>query len=367
MGKLDDAISKYGGSDEKYKNLLKQHIRDGMGYSNYMSRIGAEASGPASIGDVKGLSPAGIKSRIASRFGDQDQNINSLRGMAGAIDTAAGGIAANQIAEGKAAAAAKKNAMGLENNVAFEPKSQLDQQILSYMQNPKNADGSVKSLQQFESELNDYYSDPKYMQSGPKSDQPYQVHSAEEIKKTIQERLPQDFIGNEDKYHFMAQGYSQKQAEELQGGLRYDTMSEPEKLIYQVQNPQMAKMLDEGGVNKELLSDIGTTTNPDTGETIPKYTFDELKEKYPNVEVTTLKEMVKPVEKKSIQKNIDEFYLDNRDAMEELKKEKVEKGGGISGIMKSDTYKEFKTQMEMQYGSVFTSSEIDQMIYNTIS
>jgi len=147
---LEQAISKYSDGDSAYANKLKQHIRDGMGYSNYMSKLGKETAAPASIGDIKGLSPQGIRERMSSRFGMQNQNVNTLTNIAGAFDTAAGQIATDQISKARAAASARQNAMGFENGVLFQPKDQLDTDLLKTLQNPYNTDGSVKSLQQIQ-------------------------------------------------------------------------------------------------------------------------------------------------------------------------------------------------------------------------
>src|SRR3990167_9055120 len=100
---IDQMIGRYGGADEAYKLKLRTNIRNMFGYSNYMSKFGQETASPASIGDVSGLSPAGVNARIQSRFGTQDQNINALQGAAGAIDTAAGSIADRLAAKSRAA------------------------------------------------------------------------------------------------------------------------------------------------------------------------------------------------------------------------------------------------------------------------
>jgi hypothetical protein len=370
---VDQAIAKYSGGDDAYANKLKAHMRDAMGYSNYINRMNQETSAPASLGDIKGLSPAGINARISSRFGQQNNTVNTLGQIAGGIDTAAGSLASAQVAREHSGSTAAGNAEGFTNGVAFSPKNSLEEKILSYMQNPKNPDGSVKSLQQFEAELNTPYSKIDGVGSFDANGDPI---SADVIKKAIDSRVPKDFIGNEDKYHWMAQGYSTKQADALQGGLKYDTMSAPEKLIFQVKNPVMAKALDEGTVDKGLINDLGTTTDPKTGETIPKFTFDQLKEKYPNTPDTTLKSFADPVMKKSLQDDAQKFYKENEGDIYGIihtnpsDKFKTSSGGeadgGYSGLMASKTYKEFKNKLSMIYTN-FSSQEIDQIIYNTIT
>lgn len=193
---IDSAISRYASGDDAYANKLKMHIRDAMGYSNYMSRLGQETASPAAIGDIKGLSPAGIQARISSRFGQQDTRVAALGAMAGGIDTAAGSIADSLAAKNKAA---DKNRY--DTSFVFQPTNPVEAEILKYSQNPYNEDGSTKSLQQFESELNSNFG----QQDG---------YSPEDVKKMIVDKLPADYIGKERFYKYRFQGFSEKAATE---------------------------------------------------------------------------------------------------------------------------------------------------------
>jgi hypothetical protein len=370
---VDQAIAKYSGGDDAYANKLKLHMRDAMGYSNYITRLGQETAAPASIGDIKGLSPAGIKERISSRFGQQDERVNALGQMAGGIDSVAGNLANAQVSRERSGSGSSSTADGFDNGITFTPKNLLEQKILSYMQNPKNPDGSIKSLQQFEAELNTPYTTIDGVGTFDANGDPI---SADEIKKAIDSRVPKDFIGNEDKYHWMAQGYSSKQADALKGGLVYDTMSAPEKVIFQTKNPVMAKALDSGEVNAGLIEDLGTVVDQKTGETVPKLTFDQLKEKYPDTPAATLKSFADPVMRKSLQDDAMQFYKENEGDIYGIINTKpteifktssgVEADGGYSGFMASKTYKEFKNKLSMVYTN-FSDQEIDQIIYNTIT
>lgn len=372
---IEQMISKYSGGDDAYANKLKKHMRDAFGYSNYMARLGEEAARPAAIGSVKGLSPQGIKERISTRFNMQDENIRTLSQIAGGIDTAAGQLAAEQIARAKAAASSRGNAMGFDNGVTFSPKNQIELEILKYMQNPKNADGSVKSLQQFEAEMNQKFAPVVDANGNPVgADKPYDlgngniiaqdVLDASQIKKAIENKVPKDFIGSEDKYSLMAQGYSSKQADELAGALRYDVMSGPEKLIYETKNPVMSKKLQSGSVSAELINDIGTTFDEKTGQTIPKYTFDQLREKYPAVPETDLKALVTPVERQSMQDDINQWLNKYKSSAVEMLNNPDE---GLTALQKDKDYIELTKRLEMTYGSVFTAREIEQMIFNSLS
>lgn len=357
---LEQAIQKYSGGDIAYQNKLKEHIRNGLGYSNYMSRLGQETSAPASIGDIKGLSPQGIRERMSSRFGMQNQNVNTLQNIAGAFDTAAGNIANEQIAHSKAGG----STTGFDNGIAFRPTNPLQQDILAYMQKPKNPNGTMKSLQQFESEMN-----AKWAQNRDPNVTSMYAYDSNSIKNEIQSKIPNDFIGQEDKYSLMSQGYSAKQAKALQGALNYDTMSEPEKLIFETQNPTIAKSLQEGKMSKELIQDIGTTTDPKTGQTVPKYTFDQLVEKYPNIPAADIKSIITPVERNSLMDDVTQWLSDKKDAVKVMidPSYKDDKGNmGYSAFMSDPKYKQLKDKLSLEYGSVFSDRELDQLIYNTI-
>ena len=358
---LDQAIEKYGGSDEVYKLKLKQHIREGMGYSNYINELNTASGKPLSLNLKGNITPGGVKSLVGGSMDIKNQDVSTLQKMASGIDATAGDLAAQQAAREKEAARARAEAEGFENGVAFQPKDELDKKILEYMQNPKNPDGSVKSLQQFESEINTEFSKNMFTPDGQALSGIRPDYGLEEVKNRIAERVPKDFIGSEDKYHMMAQGFSKKQAEANIGALRYDTMTAPEKVVYEIQHPEMAKKLQTEGVNKGLIQDIGMKTDPQTGQQVPKYTIEELRAKYPNVAEATLKEMVAPVEKKALTDDISQFYTGQE---KEIRK-KIDEDG-YNEFMKTPEYDKLKTTLSMEYGQVFSDREIDQMIYNTI-
>lgn len=212
MGTLDDAIAKYGGADEAYKLKLKKGIRDTLGYQNYMSRLGDATANPAAIGDIKGLSPAGINARISSRFNNQNADINALQSNAGAVDAAAESIASKLASKNKEA-----DKYRYDSSFVFEPKDELDQKILDYSRNPRNEDGSIKSLQQFESELNSEYGQGMFSADGttatPGATPKYNI---QDVKDRIVERLPNDYIGKESAYAYRFNGMNEKQAAEEQ-------------------------------------------------------------------------------------------------------------------------------------------------------
>ena len=174
---------------------------------------------------------------------------------------------------------------------------------------------------------------------------------------------------DEDKYSWMAQGYSAKQAESLQGGLMYDQMSPQEQLVFKTKNPMIAKALDEGTVSKELLGDLSTTTDPKTGQTVPKYTYDQLVEKYPNTPPADIKALIVPAERNSMTDDVNQWLSDKKEAVATMidDKYKDDKGNlGYSAFMADPKYKQLVDKLTLEYGSVFSSKEIEQVIYNSV-
>lgn len=192
---IDQAIQKYGGSDEIYKNKLKEGIRDSLGYSNYISKLGKETSAPAPAPEMKGnILPAGVLAGQEAGYSMQNQRINTLQSVTGAIDTAAGSIASALAAKNKAA---DKNKY--DTSFVYQPTNPVEQRILDHAQNPYNDDGSLKSLQQLESELNNEFG----QQEG---------YSPEDIQKMIVDKIPADYMGKERIFKYRFQGMSEEQA-----------------------------------------------------------------------------------------------------------------------------------------------------------
>lgn len=216
---IDQMVQKYGGADEAYKQKLKEHIRDAFGYSNYRDQLDRELSGPASIGSVKGLSPNGINARINTRFGMQDTRVSGLQKAAGTIDSAAATLSERLAAKNKAADKYK-----YDTSFIFEPHDALDQKILDYARNPRNEDGSVKTVDQFEKELQkEYGSSVTIDQSQPVVSDPRMAgqnpdgqFSAKDIQDRVVQHLPADFSGKELNYSYRFQGMTEKQAAEEQ-------------------------------------------------------------------------------------------------------------------------------------------------------
>ena len=70
---IQQAVDKFGGADEAYKNKLKGHIRNAMGYSNEMTRLKGAINAPVEMGDIEGLDPAALARRRSGKEAIQKQ------------------------------------------------------------------------------------------------------------------------------------------------------------------------------------------------------------------------------------------------------------------------------------------------------
>ena len=420
---LEQNIAKFGGEDAAYKQKLTSHFRDLLGYSNYRGKRDKALGKSIDLSTMKGdITPAGVKSLVGSAIGMKQDKVDMYEEQAGEVDKAGAMLAAEQIAREKEAAAkararaaAARNKVGLENGVAFTPTSALDMKIMGHMQQPgiTGPEGRTKSLQEFEAELNAYYGDPKNMVTDAKTTEPYRVWTSEEISDRINELIPGDYIGNEDKYYLMSQGYSEKQAVSHQGAWRYASgqMSEPEQQMFKLQNVQMAKALDTQANFAEALKDIHAQEefkDPETGEmrAAPKYTYSQLVERFPDMttqELTALKREAVPVYRNSAF----DFVNEQLDKKQEVEKswlaldpkrsklhnlmpgrvnhpdDKVEVSqqtllrrvflgedpdheAGMNGVVKTNLYQEMKKVLEADYGDILTPDEITRILMVTM-
>lgn len=219
---IQQAIDQYGGEDEAYKNKLKGHIREAMGYSNFVTQLKGAVNAPIDVGNIEDLDPAAIARRRQSEQGMQEQKVQSLESNVQKIDSAADVLASGQVSREKKEA----DKYRYDTNFTYNPVDELDQKILEYAQNPYNEDGSIKSLQQFESELREQYKptpttervDNMTLTGEPQL--PFEFgeepgkYSYDDIKNRIVERLPGDYIGKENIYAYRFQGFDEKSATE---------------------------------------------------------------------------------------------------------------------------------------------------------
>lgn len=357
--RLEEGLTKYGGEDEAYRQTLKKHLKGVLGFSNYVSRLN-EVSGKAIGPNLKGnITPGGVKALVAGEQQMQADEIGDLKRIAGAVEGQADVMATDQQAREKKAA---------EASLAFKPNDWVDEEILKFMQNPVNPDGSKKTLQQFKEEI----LGKQGAVYGEKWNEESAAQFAPQIEARIASRVPKDFEANSDTYRYRAMGYSKSEAEDMAQYSRYadGSMSPAEKAVYEVVNPTSAERAKSIAANKGLLQDIQVKVDPKTGESTPQFTYDELRKKYPNVEESQLKDLVRPVESQSLQSDID-YLLNSKGSgkktnLEELQKVLKDPNGGYLGVTEQGRYKEMRLKLKNEYGSIFTDQEIDQMLYNKI-
>ena len=377
--KLEQSIGKYGGEDEAYKLKLKTGIRESLGYSNYVSQRKQAAGEDLDLSLLKGdITPGGVKEIVGGAIGMKDDNVDTLDKMVSATDTAADQLATAQAAREKTAAEAARNKIGLDNGVAFSASNPMESMVKDFMQNPKNPDGSMKSVQQLEAEMNASLG----MQEG---------YSPEDIKKTLDERLPSDYMGNEDKYFMMSMGFSEKQAIDNAGALRYDQMNDAEKIVFELQSPKMANYLSSQEEKSSLQSLIKDATETTTEEmdgrkvSSPKYTFQELVGRHPELTAAEVKRLAIQPYKADLNSSIEEslgevvgqkskgFMKGDEDEtlMDQLRSvynKEIEDypEGGIVSVKKSPMYQELKAKLEGLYAGTFSSAEVEDFLFNNI-
>ena len=236
-------------------------------------------------------------------------------------------------------------------------------------------------------------------------------YSPEEINQRIAEKLPKDFIQNQDKYTMMLRGMSQKQAETYSGFTKLPSLAadDPRKLVYETLHPEMAKFIEDqtnftGAIRDSVAVD--TAKDPETGEVVtkPKYTFSQLQEKYPSISKADLQGMAGSIYKNDMQNMIDEeltaakgtktdeilgmswLAKDSEVSMSDMLKSIYNKEtpsttlpkeatdaqksnalrGGYDAIKDTNFYTELKIKAENNYGDIFTPGEIERMIYENI-
>lgn len=344
MSIIDDAIAKYSSGDEAYALKLKKGIRESMGYSNYMSRIGEEASAPAEAPvSMKGknLTPQAIAAGQQAGFNIQNRNINSLERIAGAMDTAAGSLASEQVSREKKAR---------ENPTIFESKDWLDDEMKKFMlDRPKNDDGTEKTVDQFREELLGKSGDTY----GAKWQSPDTDKFKADIDARINQRIPKDIGEKRAYYQALAAGETKAVADDIQDRDDYvnNKMTSGQKVVYELLNPNVKDNLVDP-------NDVATIKD-DQGGVSPKLPFEELKKKYPKADEGILK---KPY-RDSLVDDANMWYKENKAGVDEL----LGEPNGFADVMNDDSYKKLKSVLSTQYAGVFTSAEIDKIIFDRLT
>ena len=313
LSTIDQMIQKYGGEDEAYKLKLKTGIRDAFGYSNYVSRLKKNTSAPADIGDVSGLSPAGINARISSRFGTQSQDTQMLETAAGAIDTAAGTLAAQQVAREKAAAAKAKAESEMKKREQaiqdmLNPPNWAHQVLNSIYANPYNSDGSLKTKEQIRTQL---INENKVITG----DQPAGMEKLDEntFNDLINSKLGDDWEQAYKTKRFEKMGFTKAEAQQqaLNEMYAHGGMDSATESIMEKNNPNWKKEKDAIASAPDLLKAIEPMPTNDNAFTVQaKQKYTDLQKNFPNVDETTLKKMATPTYEASLRGDIYKTFSD---------------------------------------------------------
>lgn len=191
---LQQTINKYGGTDEVYRQKLKSTIAGAMGYSNYVNKANAAAGRPLSLNLKGNITPEGVQSLVRGAIGMRETETEAYDNLADRVESEAETLASKLASKNKAS-----DKYRYDTSFVFQPTNPVESEILKYAQNPNNEDGSTKSLQQFEAELNE-----KFGQT--------EGYSSEDINKMIVDKLPSDYIGKERQYKYRFSGMSEEQA-----------------------------------------------------------------------------------------------------------------------------------------------------------
>lgn len=351
---LDEAVSRYGGADEAYKNKLKKEVRESLGYSNYVSQRNAASKKPLDLSLMKGnITPGGVKELVRGSMDIKNQEVDAYQTMAEKTNQAAESIAVQKLADSKRAAKEKEN-------LQFKPTNWAEAEIVNYMKNPYNQDGSIKTKDQLKEQLmGQLVGEGTGMGVTPQA-----------IEQKINEWIPADFDSNPGEYSYRAMGYTKEQAKDLVNYNRYANgqMGENEKTAYAMANPTWANRADELAANKNLLPDIGTKIDEITGEEVPKYNYEELVRKYPNVDPKFIGELAKPAQTPFLQDDIRKNLLSSNSTKSlatAIENNKLTENDYIQ-FMDSDDYKNFKRMAILSYGPMYTDQELDFIIHQMI-
>jgi|26BtaG_2_1085354.scaffolds.fasta_scaffold01558_5 hypothetical protein len=357
--KIEQAIEKFGGKDEKYKLELKRQVRDYLGYSNWVGQMNQVGGSPLSSDiPMKGLTPAGVKSVVGSAIGLKNQEMGYLQTLAKGADIAGGGIAASR-------AAAKKGAGGKTSNLAdFEIRDWLDSEIQHYIKNPVDEKGNTIPVEELRRRLKE-----QWIGEGGLS--PY-VKSEADIDARIAQIIPEDFDKNWEDYSYSAMGYTDSQIQDLKSYRKFSRgeMGEYEKKIFEVKDTALANKAKYFKEYGELFEDIIPKRDPETGQ-ITLAGVEQIREKYKNIPEAEFKEIVQPSYKVVLEDDFRQMLEGNEELAREVQSVidpnvPPEEKRSVKSLMEEDLLKDFFYALKLDYQGVFNATEIEKTFYDYI-
>ena len=363
--KIDAAIQKFGGDDDKYKADLKKNIRDYLGYSNYVGRLN-KVTGTDPAVDMKGidenlrgdLTPGAIQQAVGNTIDMRQSEISHLENLAGGVD-----VAGQRIAPTKAEAEKKKK----EEQVAWleKPKDWVDSEMADWLKNHTGRE-DYENVEQLRARL-------KQQLVGEGSDITPGL-TEEEIDKRIDAQIPKE-VQDLQMLKYEGMGYSEAEAKDLVNYERYGEgqMGYGEQKIYEMKNQTFAANARYFQQNKELAKDIVVRKDEATGQPVIDMTLTKLQEKYQDIPEENLRQMVEPSYRVVMLDDVKQFLGENEELQQAAKEgvpfprilnanfmEEDDEGNEV----KRYPVKEFVESLQYEYGDIYSSQEIEQIVYN---
>lgn len=254
--KLEEAINKYGGDDEQYKNTLKKHVRNYLGYSNYVKQMnqmpGIDDPGAKKVmgGGVEdsylrgNITPAGVRQLTGAGINLRNQEMGYLQQLAKGANSAGKSSATT-------AEAAKAEFDKISQQLG-EAGNYPEALMKDWINNPINDDGTFKTPEQFKETLT------QHLTSGE-----YGAMTAEEAKKmaeeTVNKYLPIDKQEDLQRLYYQSLGATENQIEQaiLTERIAKGDVSEAELNFWKTTNPALVQkaetMKDSPGLQTELM------------------------------------------------------------------------------------------------------------------
>ena len=371
ISRLDQAIEKFGGDDDRKRLILKRTMRDYMGFDNFvkrMDRLTSESHDPDLSGN---LTPDAVLSISRSTEGRNRQEFNHLRRLASGVDTAGGQLASSSLARsksgggGRGGGAGSRSRIEANNELMNNPKDWVDSEINSFIRQPlRNPDGSAKSFQQFREDVLGQL-------PGEKDITPNLTE--QDIENRLKQRLGDDFEKNQYQARYLIQGQTKANAKKLGDIDRFvaGAMTPQEEKIFETlsteksvkiaklrrQTPEIEQdirlteeLLNDGSGQPFLLRDGSQLQTVD----IP---FNELQRQHPDIPPTDLKEIAKPTYEESLKNEVARFY-DEQDFYESTADDwqEIKKDPAVTNFL-------FESKV---YDDVLGSGKAEQILFNAI-
>ena len=340
---LNNAIAKYAGDDQQHADALKKHVSNFIGYTNQMAQMpGIDEPGIKKVmgGGVEqsflhgNITPGGVRQLVGSGIGLRNQEIGYQK----------------QLARGAKSKASSASARGeaYKQLAGFEATDPLDEAIKDYMNNPRNEDGTFKTLDQLKKEL----------EGVPIGEGDIAQWKIEDVEARLAQRVPEAMKESFQEDYYKSLGYSNVEAENLVKYDRYATgqMSESEAELYKMTDPTFAARAEAVKEMPGLQSEFDKLQSNDA----EALTYKELEQKYPNI----TPEIAKPAYERAALDDISgitqEKGISPVTTDEETGEQTIQ---SLESYLESDSVNDIKKNLSIIYQGILTPAEIDYLLY----